>query len=88
MVSSDYAKNYYYKHRVKILEDQKRRRQDEEYRQKLKKYYKDYYRKNRLKILEQAKLRRRLGEFYSVKTYKEMDRTLKITKGVFTLSFN
>lgn len=87
-MNSDYAKKYYYKHREKILEDQRKRRKDEQYREKLKKYYKEYYSKNRLKILEQAKLRRQLGEFYSTKTYKQIDRTLKIKRGVFTISFD
>ena len=81
-ITSSYARNYYNKHRVKILEDQRKRRRNEDYRDKLKKYYKEYYRKNRLKILKQAKTRR--VDFN--KPYDDSN-TLKITRGVFTISF-
>jgi hypothetical protein len=84
----NYAKTYYYKHKDRILADQKRRRQNPEYREKLKMYYREYYRQNRVKLLERAKLKRRLGEFYDLKTYKEEDRTLKIQRGLFTISFD
>lgn len=89
MLINDYAKNYYHKHRVKILEDQKRRRQNDDYREKLKNYYREYYRKNRVKILEQSKLRRQQGEFYCIKCPgNAVDRTIKIIRGNFTITFD
>lgn len=83
-----YAKTYYYKNKDKILEGQRKRRQDPEYREKLKLYYREYYKINRVRLLERAKLKRRLGTFYDLKTYKEEDRAIQIKRGVFTITFD
>lgn len=83
-----YAKNYYYKHKEKILEGQRKRRQDPAYREKLKLYYREYYRVNRVRLLERAKLKRRLGTFYDLKTYKDEDRAIEIKRGKFVISFD
>lgn len=83
-----YAKTYYYKHKDKILAGQKKRREDPEYREKLRLYYREYYKENRVRLLERAKLKRRLGGFYDLKTYKEEERAIQIKRGVFTISFD
>jgi hypothetical protein len=85
---TSYAKTYYYKHKDKILADQRRRRENPEYREKLRLYYREYYKENRVRLLERAKLKRRLGTFYDLKTYKDEDRAIEIKRGKFVISFD
>lgn len=82
-----YCRDYYYKNRDKILEGQRLRRQNPEFRKKMKKYYREYYRVNREKILQQSRHRRNCA--YSHKNIKEpKENCIEIVRGSFTITFD
>jgi len=82
-----YCKQYYYANRKKILEGQRLRRQNPEFRKKMKKYYREYYRVNREKILQQSRWRRNCA--YPKKTIQEpKEKCIEIRQGTFTITFD
>ena len=81
-----YCRMYYYENREKILEGQRIRRQNPEWRKKMKKYYREYYRVNREKILQQSRHRRNQGIDYSPKT--QYSGPIVIKRGIFKITFD
>lgn len=84
METPSYSKTYYHANRERILNLQKERRKDINFREKMKIYYRNYYKENRNKILEQSRNRRGMMP----KGTDDINlKTLKIRRGEFIVSF-